>query len=98
VSAGKAASYVEPNLVDRYAQAMVDLVDNPDLRAEMGRRGRERVERELAWSHQQNGYVAAFNRLVGRLIVLPDADHVVSAPLAGAIDAIDADVAAEAGG
>jgi glycosyltransferase involved in cell wall biosynthesis len=98
VSAGKAASYVEPNLVDRYAQAMVDLVGNPDLRAEMGRRGRERVERELAWSHQQNGYVAAFNRLVGRIIVLPDADHVVSAPPDGAVDAIDADVAAEAGG
>jgi glycosyltransferase involved in cell wall biosynthesis len=98
VSAGKAAKYVEPNLVDRYAQAIVDLVDNPELRAEMGRRGRQRVERELAWSHQQSAYVAAFRRLVGRVIVLPERDRDSFAVLDLQADAVDAEVAAEGGG
>ena len=66
VSAGDAAVYAEPNKVDRFAQAIVDLVDNPRLRAQMGRRGRRRVERELAWKHQQRGYLAVFDDLTGR--------------------------------
>jgi hypothetical protein len=32
----------------------------------MGRRGRERVERELAWEHQEKGYLAVFDELSGR--------------------------------
>ena len=55
VSAADAARYVRPNDVDEYARAVVDLVDDPATRAEMGRRGRERVEEELAWEHQQRG-------------------------------------------
>lgn len=65
-SAQDAARYVEPNLVEGYAQAIVDLVDDPEGRAEMSRRGRERVERHLAWEHQQVGYLAVFDELVGR--------------------------------
>ena len=63
MSAGDAAVYVEPNDVDAYARAIVDLVDDPDRRAEMGRRGRKRVEEELAWKHQRDGYVAVFDDL-----------------------------------
>ena len=66
VSAQDAAVYVEPNRVDAYARAIVDLVDDPERRAAMGRRGRERVERELAWAHQSAGYVAALDALTGR--------------------------------
>lgn len=66
VSAGDAAVYVEPNRVDAYARAIVDLVDRPELRAEMGQRGRERVEQELAWKHQRDGYVAVFDDLTDR--------------------------------
>ena len=65
VSAQDAARYVEPNDVDAYARAIVDLLDDPDAE-EMGRRGRERVERELAWSHQRDGYLAVFDELAGR--------------------------------
>jgi glycosyltransferase involved in cell wall biosynthesis len=65
VSAGSAAVYATPNDVDSFARAVVDLVDDPQRRAEMGRRGREMVERQLAWTHQQSGYVAVFDELVG---------------------------------
>jgi len=65
VSAEDAAAYVEPNDVARYAEAIVALIDHPELRAGMGRFGRERVENELAWEHQQGGYLAVFDELVG---------------------------------
>ena len=66
VSAADAAVYVEPNRVDAFAPAVVDLVDDPARGAEMGRLGRERVLEELAWSHQQRGYLAVFDELTGR--------------------------------
>ena len=67
VSAGPSAVYATPNEVDSYAQAIVDLVDDPARRAEMGRLGRERVERQLAWEHQQTAYLSVFDELVGRV-------------------------------
>lgn len=66
VSAGEAAHYVRPNDVDEYARALTSLLDDPARRGEMGRQGRERVERHLAWEHQQEGYVRVFDELVGR--------------------------------
>ncbi len=66
VSAGEAAAYVEPNRVDAFAKAVVELVDDPERRAEMGRVGRARVEEELAWAHQKGAYVAVYDELVGR--------------------------------
>ena len=66
VSAADAARYVRPNDVPEYAQAVVDLVDDPVTRQEMGRRGRERVEQQLSWEHQQLGYLHVFDELVGR--------------------------------
>ena len=66
VSAQDAAVYVEPNRVDAYAKAILDLLEDPERRAEMGRRGRQRVVEELAWTHQRQGYVAVFDELTGR--------------------------------
>ena len=65
VSAGEAARYVPPNSVDEFARTVVELVDDPDARARMGRFGRRRVEEHLAWTHQQVGYRAVFDDLVG---------------------------------
>jgi glycosyltransferase involved in cell wall biosynthesis len=79
VSAGDAAVYAEPNKVDRFAQAIVDLVDDPRRREQMGRLGRARVEQELAWKHQQRGYLAVFDDLTGRsTAALTTARHVRS--------------------
>jgi glycosyltransferase involved in cell wall biosynthesis len=64
-SAGPAAMYVEPNDVERYGQAIADLVDDPDRRRQMARAGRARVVDVLAWEHQAPSYVAAYERLLG---------------------------------
>lgn len=66
VSAGEAAAYATPNSVESYARAIVDLLDDPDRCLSMGRQGRLRVERELAWTHQVKGYVAVFDELTDR--------------------------------
>jgi glycosyltransferase involved in cell wall biosynthesis len=65
VSAGPAAVYVEPDDVDRFGQAVSDLLDQPDVRSKMGRLGRERVVHELAWKHQETGYLKVFDELAG---------------------------------
>jgi glycosyltransferase involved in cell wall biosynthesis len=66
VSAQDAAVYATPGDVDGFAQAIVDLVDDPDRRAGMGRRARERVVSELAWEHQRAAYLRVYDELVGR--------------------------------
>jgi glycosyltransferase involved in cell wall biosynthesis len=63
VSAGDAAVYVEPNVIQRYAEAITGLVDDEPRRAQMGKTGRLRVEQELAWSHQQDAYLGVYREL-----------------------------------
>ncbi len=65
VSAGPAAVYAQPNLVEDYARTIVDLLDDEARRREMGRLGRRRIERELAWEHQASIYVGVYDRLLG---------------------------------
>jgi glycosyltransferase involved in cell wall biosynthesis len=67
VSAQDAARYVDPGDVEGYARAIVELLDHPEERQEMGRRGRERVEQQLAWEHQSVAYVGVFDELSGRV-------------------------------
>jgi glycosyltransferase involved in cell wall biosynthesis len=64
VSAGDAAVYVPPNDVHDYAEAIVALLDDEPSRSRMGKLGRARVERELAWSHQQRAYLDVYRELV----------------------------------
>ena len=65
VSCGDAGVYVTPNDTYQYAQAIVALVDDEPKRAELGKLGRERVEQELAWSHQERAYLGVYERLLG---------------------------------
>lgn len=65
VSAGDAAVYVRPNDVGEYAAAIVALADDFGLRERLGALGRDRVERELAWSHQARAYLGVYEDLLG---------------------------------
>lgn len=66
VSAAGAAVYAEPNRVDVYAAAILDLLGDEVRRKEMGEAGRRRVEDLLAWRHQIPPYVDVYDRLTGR--------------------------------
>src|SRR5206468_12534249 len=63
VSAGDAGAYVVPNDVHAYAAAIAELMDDEPRRSRLGKLGRARVERELAWSHQQRAYLGVYRAL-----------------------------------
>ncbi len=65
VSAAGAAVYVTPNDVWEYAKAIVALMDDEARRSPMGKLGRTRVERELAWSYQRRAYLGVYQDLAG---------------------------------
>ncbi len=39
--------------------------DEPRRALELGKLGRERVEQELAWNHQQRAYLGVYERVLG---------------------------------
>jgi glycosyltransferase involved in cell wall biosynthesis len=69
VSAADAAVYVKPNDIADYAAAIVDLMDDEPRRSRMGQLGRDRVEQELAWSHQERAYLGVYRRLLHGSVV-----------------------------
>jgi glycosyltransferase involved in cell wall biosynthesis len=64
VSAGDAALYASPNDPRELGRLVVELLDDPARRAEMGRLGRHRVAEELAWGHQVGDYLRVYQRLL----------------------------------
>jgi glycosyltransferase involved in cell wall biosynthesis len=66
VSAGEAAVYVRPNDVREYARAIVNLMDDAEARAQLGKLGRVRVEDELAWSHQERAYLGVYRQMTSK--------------------------------
>lgn len=64
-SAQDAALYVKPNNELEFAQAIVKLMDNPELRIQMGEFGRQRVEHELKWEIVGQNLVRAYKALLG---------------------------------
>lgn len=65
-SARRAALYARPNDVRLFAQKINVLLDHPEMRAEMGAYGRQRVVDELAWSHTHPPLLAAYARIFNR--------------------------------
>lgn len=63
VSAGAAAVYATPDDMHDLACRIIELLDDPGLRQEMGHFGRDRIENELAWEHQKRHLLAAYNKL-----------------------------------
>lgn len=59
-SAGDAALYVKPNDEVEFARALAYLMEHPEERVAMGRRGRERVEQELSWASSAENLLRAY--------------------------------------
>lgn len=60
VSAGDAAAYAEPNDPGGLADLVVELLDDPDRRAEMARIGLERVRGPLSWNVSARSLLDAY--------------------------------------
>lgn len=69
VSAGSAARFVTSGEAADLAEAILDLLADPDARLAMGRAGRARIEAELGWPAQAEHYVALYERLCERTAV-----------------------------
>lgn len=63
-SAGRSSLYAAPNDVGDMADKILQLLDDPEQSAEMGRFGRTRVEAELGWDHQVDALIGAYQRVV----------------------------------
>jgi glycosyltransferase involved in cell wall biosynthesis len=63
-SAGEAAIYVQPNKEAEFAQAIVELMGQPELRKKMGALGCRRVEEELQWNKVGRNLLAAYETLL----------------------------------
>ena len=53
VSAQEASLYAKANDPVDFAEKILELVDHPERRLQMGEYGRKRVEDTLAWHHEQ---------------------------------------------
>ncbi|WP_426241932.1 glycosyltransferase family 4 protein [Nocardioides sp. LHG3406-4] len=65
VSGGDTVLYVESGDVAAFADAVERLLDDDDLRAEMGWRARQRVAELLDWRPQAAAYVGVYDRIFG---------------------------------
>jgi glycosyltransferase involved in cell wall biosynthesis len=63
-SARDAAIYVEPNNETEFAEAIAQLMDQPELQKEMGAYGRRRVEDELQWAKVGKNLLMAYETLL----------------------------------
>ncbi|RJQ68915.1 MAG: glycosyltransferase WbuB [Desulfobacteraceae bacterium] len=67
-TAGHAAVFVTPNDTRAFAEAIMNLMDDPAKRAEMGRVGRRRIEKELAWEYSAANLIQGYEKLTGRVL------------------------------
>ena len=63
-SARDAAIYVEPNNEAEFAEAIAQLMDQPELQNKMGTYGRHRVEQELQWAKVGKNLLSAYETLL----------------------------------
>ncbi len=64
-SAGEAAVSVRENRVDKFGDALLELLADPERRRRMGAFGRKRVEASLEWAKQKERLKEAYRRLFG---------------------------------
>jgi glycosyltransferase involved in cell wall biosynthesis len=70
-SAGDAAVYVRPNNEAEFAEAITQLIAQPDLRKKMGAYGRRRVEEELQWNKVGRNLLTAYETLLATKLSAP---------------------------
>jgi glycosyltransferase involved in cell wall biosynthesis len=70
-SARRASLYARKNDALDLAAKIVELLDDPLRRAEMGNYGRRRVENELAWNHEAPKLLAAYEALWSGAAISP---------------------------
>jgi glycosyltransferase involved in cell wall biosynthesis len=75
-SAQRASLYARRNDALDLAAKIVELLDDPARRAEMGKYGRRRVEHELAWTHEAPKLLAAYEALWGGAALSPEQQSV----------------------
>ena len=75
VSGGNAVCFVETYSTDALADAVLDLVDDPERRRVMGLQARQRVETTLAWEHQAQSLVRVYQQLFPGSCALPYPEH-----------------------
>ena len=59
-----ASLYAIPNQVEDYADKIVTLLDNDELRCKMGAFGRKRIEEELGWEHSKKSLLLAYESIL----------------------------------
>ncbi len=64
-TAQEAAFYVEPGDTQAYGQAIVTLLDNKELRDQMGKIGRRRVLEQFCWEKQEEHLLRAYTITMG---------------------------------
>ena len=63
VSAGDASLYAKANDPVDFAAKIAELIENPQMGVEMGKRGRKRVLEDLSWTHTIPQLLAAYDRI-----------------------------------
>jgi len=66
-SAGEASLYARANNPEDFAAKIAELIADPELRARMGRLGRERVLERLSWDASAPHLLAAYDRIYGKI-------------------------------
>ncbi len=62
-SADDAALYSKHNDIEDFANNIEILMDHPELREKMGAFGRQRMEEQLAWQHQEKNLLSVYAKL-----------------------------------
>lgn len=60
VSARSASLYARNTDTSDFGDKILELIDDPDRRREMGTYGRQRVRDELSWEHEEPKLIAAY--------------------------------------
>jgi len=61
-SAGDAALYAEPNNIEDFAGKILELLDDPERREEMGMTGYKRLEGELSWNYNKRRLLNVYSQ------------------------------------